>query len=104
MFLLFYFKTFSVLLIVSLWAVWNFVCSIKCQLNQATTKQQIIENPNCVVSNEYNRDPSNRDNSEYNVYNMYNESINSSECNVYDQYDEYNQYEQYRERYAEFPW
>ena len=99
-------------MVVSFWAIWSFVCS-NCQLNQSL-EQQIIENPNRAVSNDYTRDPRTRDphtspngkceNNEYNVYNMYNESINSSECNVYDEYDEYNQYEQYRERYAEFPW
>ena len=114
MFLLFYSKTFSALLIVSLWTAWSFVCA-KCQLNQSL-EQQIIENPNRAVSNEFTRDlhsgtgfytvvhTSLNGNCENNVYNMYNESINSSECNVYDQYDEYNQYEQYRHRYAEFPW
>ena len=59
MFLLFYSKTFSALLIVSVWTAWSFVCA-KCQLNQSL-EQQIIENPNRAVSNEYNRDPSTRD-------------------------------------------
>ena len=131
MFLLFYFKTFSALLIVSVWTAWSFGCA-KCQLNQSL-EQQIIENPNRAVSNEYNRDPSTRDlprdlpfpsslpagvlksifrgkwenkskNNEYNEYNMYNGPFKSNESNIYDQYDEYNQYEQYRHRYAEFPW